>query len=163
MPIAILVLVLAAYVYVLAAVPEWRIPGIVLGALATAGLGAYLVLTEPEAETAAHRIPPEAVVLSTLDFERTARGGVLSGRIENTSPDFRLREMTVTLRLHDCPPDTSDELGCPVIAEDTALVHVDVPPRQIRAFTAPFVFVNMPSVLGELRWTHHIDATRATP
>ncbi len=162
MPIAILILVLAAYVYVLAAVPEWRRGGLVLGALAAAGLGAYFWFSEPEAERAAARIPPSGLVLGTLELTPTPRGWTLRGRVENTSPAFRLREMTVRLTLRDCPTDAGADTHCPVIAQSSALVRVDVPPGQLRAFSAPFVFPDMPPVLGELRWEHAIEGTRAT-
>jgi hypothetical protein len=162
MPIAVLILVLAAYVYVLVAVPEWRRGGLVLGALAMAGLGAYFWLSEPEAERAAARIQPSELVLSALELTPTPRGRTLRGRVENTSSAFRLREMTVTLTLRDCPADAGPESHCPVIAQGSALVRVDVPPGQLRAFSAPFVFPDMPQVLGELRWEHAIEGTRAT-
>jgi hypothetical protein len=162
MPIAVLILVLAAYVYVLVAVPEWRRGGLLLGALAAAGLGIYFWLAEPEPERAAARIAPSELVLTELDLTDTPRGRTLRGRVENTSPRFRLREMTVTLTLRDCPADAGPDTHCPVIAQSSALVRVDVPPGQLRGFSAPFVFPDMPAVLGELRWEHAIEGTRAT-
>jgi hypothetical protein len=166
MPIAVLILVLAAYVYVLVAVPEWRRGGLLIGALAAAGLGVYFWLSEPEGQRAAARIAPSELVLSEVELTPTPRGRTLRGRVENTSPLFRLREMTVTLTLRDCPADAGPEAGpdthCPVIAQSSALVRVDVPPGQLRAFSAPFVFPAMPAVLGELRWEHAIAGTRAT-
>ena len=170
MPIAVLILVLAAYVYVLVAVPDWRRGGLLIGALAAAGLGVYFWLSEPEGQRAAARIAPSELVLSELELTPTPRGRTLRGRVENTSPSFRLREMTVTLTLRDCPPDSGPDAEpdagpdthCPVIAQSSALVRVDVPPDQLRAFSAPFVFPAIPAVLGELRWEHAIAGTRAT-
>lgn len=163
MAIAILVLTLVAYGYALIAYPEFRIPGLVAGALAAAGLAVYFVRSEPEAVRSGSLIAPEELSLDGLTLEETPRGASLTGRIVNGSADYRLRDLTLVLRLRDCPaPDMAPD-DCPVIGESKAIARPDAPPGQIRALSAHFVFSGLPPVLGTLRWDWRITETRATP
>jgi hypothetical protein len=162
MPIAVLILVLLAYGYAMLAYPEYRTWGLGLGGLAVAGLGVYFWLNDPEAARTAIRIDPDELVLDALALERTARGATLTGRVRNTSERFRLREMTIELRLHDCPDETIALEECPVVGEANALARPDVPPGQIRGFTAQYVFSNLPPVAGMLRYEWVVTGTRAT-
>ena len=162
MPIAVLILVLIAYGYVLAAYPEYRLPGLALGAVAVVLLAGYFWRTEPEGARTASRIPPDELVLDQLALEQTPRGATFSGRVRNTSERFRLREMTIALRLHDCPAPETPLPECPVIGEATAIARPDAPPGQIRAFSTHYVFSNLPAVTGLLRWEWVIEETRAT-
>lgn len=162
MPVAILILVIAAYVYALAVLPQYRLAGLIAGALAAAALGWYLFLTPSVREIESNRISRDELRLDLLLLEDTARGATLSGRVENLAPAARLREMTLTLSLHDCPPEAPNPAACPVIAEAEALSRVDVPPGQIRGFEAHFVFPNRPPITGVLRWDHRITALLAT-
>ena len=66
------------------------------------------------------------------------------------------------LRLRDCPAEDTVPDTCPVIGEATAIARPDVPPGQIRALSAHFVFSNLPPVAGTLRWDWRITGTRAT-
>lgn len=162
MPIAVLILVLVAYAYVMAAYPEYRTPGLVVGGVAAVGLGAYFWLTEPETERATARILAEEVVLDRLALDRSARGATLTGRVVNRSGRFRLREMSIALRLYDCPSEAAPEGDCAVIGDAMAIARPDVPPGQVRAFSASYVFANMPPVAGVLRWEWSILGLRAT-
>ena len=162
MAIAILVLTLVAYGYALLAYPEFRRPGLIGGVLVAAALGIYFALSSPEAERSTSRIDPSELTLDGLTLERTLRGASLEGRIRNGSPDYRLRDLTLALSLRDCPtPDTPPET-CPVIGEASGIARPDVPPGQIRALTAHFVFRDLPPVAGTLRWDWRITAIRAT-
>ena len=69
MPIAVLVLTLVAYGYVLLAYPELRRAGLIAGALAAAGFALYFWRQEPEAARAGSRIAPEELTLDALDFD----------------------------------------------------------------------------------------------
>jgi hypothetical protein len=162
MPVVVIVLVLVAYGYVLAAYPEYRRAGLVLGALVALGLGVYFWRTDPEATRTQIRIAPDELALDEIALERTARGATLSGRVRNGSADFRLREMTIVLRLHDCPEEATPLAECPVIGEATAIARPDTPPGQIRGFSAHYVFANLPPVTGVLRYEWVIAGTRAT-
>jgi hypothetical protein len=162
MPIAILVLALVAYGYALAAYPEYRMPGLVLGAAMAIGLGFYFWRTDPESARTAIRIAPEELTLDQLALDRVARGATLNGRVLNGSERFRLREMTLALRLHDCPEADMSLDRCPVIGESRAIARPDVPAGQIRGFTAHFAFANLPAVTGALRYEWTVETTRAT-
>ena len=163
MPIAVLVLALVAYAAALLAYPEFRRWGIVGGVVAAAGLAFYFTqAAPPEATRAGMRIAPAELVLDQLDLERIAGGATLTGRVRNDSPDYRLRELTLALRLRDCPDATGPVEACPVIGEATAIARPDAPPGQIRALSAHFLFRNLPPVTGVLRWDWEILGTRAT-
>lgn len=161
MPVAILILALAAYVYALAMLPQYRLPGLALGALAAGGLAWYLFMVPAEREAARNRIAPEELRLDLLTLEDTPRGATLSGRVENLSQTAQLRDMTLTVELYDCPPAAPDASACPTIAEDSALARVDVPPQQLRGFSAHFVFPNRPPLTGVLRWEYRISEISA--
>lgn len=163
MPIAILVLALVAYLAALAAWPRARLPGAIAGLVVAVALGLYLWRDgAPEAEQAAGRIPVEALTLDEIAVAPTPRGATLTGRVANGSDTYRLRELTLVLRLRDCPaPETVVET-CPVIGEASAIARPDVPPGQLRALTAHFGFTSLPPVSGTLRWDWRIAGTRAT-
>jgi hypothetical protein len=162
MPIAILVLVIVAYGYVMVAYPEYRTWGLALGAVVAAGLGAYFWFTEPESARTAARIGPDDVVLDQVELERTIRGATLSGRVRNQSQGFRLRELTIALRLHDCPEEDAELADCPVVGDAAAIARPDAPPGQVRSFTAHYTFPNLPPDISFLRWEWSIVETRAT-
>jgi hypothetical protein len=162
MPLAVLVFALVAYGYALLAYPEFRRPGLIAGALAAAALGFYLVRQPSEAERAASRIPREEVELDAIALARTPRGATVTGRILSRSEHYRLRELGLRLRLHDCADPEADAVACPVIGEAQAIARPDVPPGQIRALSAHFTFANLPPVVGTLRWDLTVTGTRAT-
>lgn len=162
MPVVILVLALLAYAYALVTEPGFRRWGLLGGAAAGLGLAIYFWQSAPENAASATRIPAAEITLDELVVETTARGAELSGRVHNASPEFRLREFTLALRLHDCPDAQTGIGDCPVIGDATAIARPDTPPGQVRGFTAQFVFSNLPVVTGELRWEHEIVETRAT-
>ena len=158
MPIAVLVLTLVAYGFVLIAYPELRRIALIAGGLVAAGLTAYFLLAGPEEAG----IAPSELTLDQIVLERTVRGATIRGRVQNGSERFRLREMTLALRLHDCPTPEAAADTCPVIGEGEAIARPDAPPGQIRAFSAHFSLAGVPPVVGTLRWDLTIVATRAT-
>lgn len=163
MPIAVLVLALIAYLAALAAWPRARVPGAVAGLVVAVGLGAYLWRGNPsEAELAAGRIPAAALTLDQIAVSPAPRGATLTGRVANGSDTYRLRELTLVLRLRDCPEPEAAVETCPVIGEASAIARPDVPPGQLRALTAHFGFSSLPPVTGTLRWDWRIAGTRAT-
>ena len=162
MPLAVLVLALVVYGYALLSYPEFRRPGLIGGALVAAGLAVYFVRNPSESDLAATRIPAEDIVLDELTLERTPNGATLSGRVRNGSDRYRLRDLTLVLRLRDCPTADTPPAECPVIGEAQAIARPDVPPGQIRALSARFTFDNLPPVTGTLAWDWSIAATRAT-
>ncbi len=105
----------------------------------------------------------DEVTLSDLAIVRTDRGGLtLTGRVTNGSQRYRLRDLTLAVRLRDCPDPAAAVETCPVIGEATAIARPDAPPGQIRALNAHFVFSKVPPVVGTLRWDWRITAIRAT-
>jgi hypothetical protein len=163
MPIAVLILALVGYGYALLMLPRAR-PALALAGVAIGiGLALYFWREGPsEAERAADRIASGEIAFDQLDLARSGRGATLPGRVTNGSADYRLREMSLALRLRDCPtPETAPE-ACPVIGEASAIARPDVPPGQIRGFTAHFVFANVPPVAGTLRWDWQVTGLRAT-
>jgi hypothetical protein len=163
MPIAVLVLAVVAYAFVMVAYPEYRTIGLAVGGAIVAALGVYFWLSDPETTRSAARIAPEEVVLDDLAFERTLRGGRLTGRVVNRSPDQRLRELTIALRLHDCPEETTPLEDCVVIGESSAIARPDAPPGQVRALSATYIFASLPEPEGALRWEWTLTDIRATP
>jgi hypothetical protein len=162
MPIAILILTLVAYGYALLSFPEFRRWGLAGGAVAALALGLYFALGSSEATRATQRIAASQLVIDQLALTRTVRGATLTGRVQNGSPDARLRELTLTLRLRDCPKADTPVPDCPVIGESQAIARPDAPPGQIRALSAHFLFSDLPAVTGTLRWDWAIAGIRAT-
>jgi hypothetical protein len=162
MAVVVLVLVLVAYGFVLVSYPELRSVALGVGGAAVAGLGAYFWLTEPEDTQSGGRIAREEVVLDRVEVVPSLRGATLTGRVRNGSPSYRLREMTLVLRLRDCPELAGSD-DCPVIAESTAIARPDVPPAQVRAFQARFIFAPQPVIEGTGRWEWDLVDVRAVP
>lgn len=162
MPIVVLVLALAAYAYALIAAPGFRRWGLLLGAAVGLGLAVYFWQTSPETARTALRIDASELTLDQLAYEPSGRGATVTGRVINGSEEFRLREMTLALRLRDCPDAETPVPECPVIGQSTAIARPDVPPGQLRGFSAHFMFTNLPEVAGVLRWDWDIVETRAT-
>ncbi|HRO12626.1 hypothetical protein [Amaricoccus sp.] len=163
MPVAVLVLALVAYGAALVAYPRFRPWGIAAGLAAAAGLALYFTReAPPESERAGTRIAPAELTLDRIEVTPTVRGASLAGRIANGSPRYRLRDVTLKLRLRDCPAEDTPPEACPVIGESTAIARPDVPPGQIRALSAHFGFASLPPVTGTPRWDWEITALRAT-
>ena len=170
MPIVVLVLVLGAYVYALVSFPEFRWWGLAGGALAALGLGVYFWQATPETGRTGLRISADEITLDQITVTPTVHGAVMTGRVLNGSTEWRLRDMTLTVRLRDCPtgPDVAEDeaeaavADCPIIGEASAIARPDVPAGQIRAFSAHFLFTNLPEPAGELDWDWTITETRAT-
>ena len=162
MAIAVLILALVVYAAGLVAYPGFRRWGIVGGIAVAAGLGFYLMRQEPEAVRAGTRIAAEELTLDQIEVAPTARGATLTGRVRNGSERYRLRELTLALRLRDCPTEDAAVESCPVIGEAMAIARPDAPPGQIRALSAHFLFSSLPPVAGVLRWDWRITAVRAT-
>jgi hypothetical protein len=162
MAIVVLSVALAAYVYALVVEPGFRRWGLLGGAAIGLGLAVYFWNTAPESERAGRRITPQDLVLDQLELERTRRGATLTGRVRNDSAGWRLREMTLAVRLLDCPAPDAPPEDCPVIGEATAIARPDAPPGQVRGFSAHFIFENVPRPSGTLDWDWRIVETRAT-
>ena len=162
MPVAVLIVVVALYVYALVAAPRFRIPGAIGGVVVLAGLAWYLAVSPSQTERAETLVTVEDLTLDQLELERTIRGATLRGRVENGADAARLREMTITVRLFDCELETTSLEECAIIGESDAIARVDVPPGQLRGFSAHYIFPNLPPLVGVLRWAHRITTLRAT-
>ena len=162
MAIAVLVLTLVAYGYVLLVYPEYRRPALLAGAVVAAMLALYFFRNPPETARKALLIPPEEITLADIEIERSIRGASLTARITNGSESYRLIDLTLALRLRDCPAADTATADCPVIGEARAIARPDVPPGQVRAVSAHFIFTDLPTVEGTPRWDWTITDTRAT-
>jgi hypothetical protein len=162
MPVAVLILALVAYLAALLAYPGFRRWGIALGLAAAAALALYLARQPSETERAMTRIAADELGFDGIEVAPTARGATLTGRVRNGSEDYRLRDLTLALRLRECPAEETPLEDCPVIGESVAIARPDAPPGQIRALSAHFLFSSLPPVAGELRWDWRVTAIRAT-
>jgi hypothetical protein len=166
MPIIVLILALAAFAYAMIVEPGFRRWGLIGAAAVGLGLAVYFWQTAPQAGRATINIAPEELTLDALEIDTSLRGATVTGRVLNGSADWRLREMTINVRLRDCPaPDPGPEApaaDCLVIGEASAIARPDAPPGQARGFTAHFIFTNLPPVAGVLDWDWRITETRAT-
>jgi hypothetical protein len=91
MPVAVLILVLVAYLLGLILYPEVRRWAVAGGVVVAIGLAFYFSREAPEATRAESRIAPEEVTLDQIDVEQSIRGATLTGRIENGSESGCLR------------------------------------------------------------------------
>ena len=162
MPIAVLVLALVAYVLVLIPYPEFRRWAVAGGVVAALGLAFYFSREAPEATPAGTASPPEELTLDQIDVEQTVRGATLTGRVQNGSERYRLRDLTLALRLRDCPDRGRGAGDLPGDRRGHGDRPADVPAGQIRALSAHFLFSSLPPVAGTLRWDWRIAAIRAT-
>lgn len=160
MPIVVLVVVLVAYAWAMIVYPGFRRPGTLAGLAVTAALAAYFALNEPEDVSAGRRIAPEELIIDAVTIERTIRGATMSGRVLNRSPEYRLRDMTLSLRLRECGAGLEAE--CPIIAEASAIARPEAPPGQLRAFSATFLFNALPPSSEAQHWEWKVTAIRAT-
>jgi hypothetical protein len=156
MPLAVLLAAIAGYVYAMLAKPGFRFWGLIGGVAVALALVLYLRGGSQRPE-----IDPAELTIDALTVERSARGAVMQGRVLNASPDFRLLDMTLKLRLRDCPEPEAESETCPIIGEAQTIARPDAPAGQIRGFSAPFTFANLPPLVGTLAWDWEIVATRA--
>lgn len=161
MPIVVLVVVLVAYAWAMIAYPGFRRAGALVGIAVTVALAAYFVMNEPEDTVAGRRIAPEELEIYEVTIQRTIRGATMSGRVLNRSSEYRLRDMTLSLRLRECGAGRESE--CPVIAEATAIARPEAPPGQLRPFSATFLYDSLPFPSETQHWEWSVIAVRATP
>jgi hypothetical protein len=79
----------------------------------------------------------------------------LSGTVTNRST-FTLGSMTFNVQMQDCPTETT----CIVIGESRATAYsVNVPPKQMRTFSASAEFPNLPKAEKSV-WSYSLVETR---
>ena len=162
MPIAVLILAVIAYVYAMFSLPQFRLPGAIVGVVVAAAVGWYLYSAESAADRAARVISLDEVVLDQISLDRTPRGATLRGRVANKAEAATLQQMTIEARIFDCPDADAELSECGIIGDSVATAFVSVPPGQLRGFSIPFVFSGMPDVEGELKWDQTVIAVRAS-
>lgn len=81
----------------------------------------------------------------------------MSGRLVNSSPDYALKRVTITITASDCTDGDDD---CIVIGESDRIIAVDIPPRQARDITEVYVFPRF-DLQGELQWSHSLSEIQA--
>ena len=108
-------------------------------------------------------IGSEVVTVSDLRLIEGSRFQKVTGRVLNGSDSARLRSFDVHIQVLDCPDEDSAEADCAIIADDTGVARVDVPPGQVRDFEATLGFIGQTAPKGVMRWTHEIGEVRATP
>ncbi|MBB5515862.1 hypothetical protein FHS89_001882 [Rubricella aquisinus] len=142
---------LLALTIVLAAMvqrPRLRVPGAVfLGAVGIAAVVTFQINPRYDLPD----LSADQIVLSDIVFEQDPRLTTVTGRVSNLSEEAILARFTLDTRLLDCPEATVSA-ACVVIGEDRTAVYPDVPPGQVRGFTATLRFVNLPPIAGVLVW-----------
>jgi len=79
----------------------------------------------------------------------------LSGTVTNRS-SFTLGSMSFNVQMQDCPTETT----CVVIGESRATAYsVNVPPKQMRTFSASAEFPNLPKATKPV-WSYSLVETR---
>jgi len=159
--IAEFVVIIGIYIYILLRVPHLRLAGGIVAAALLGGLSYYLLATDPEPRAEMRRIDVVEVTLSDVDLEIGVRTSELSGRVVNGSENFNMTGVLLNVKLFDCPTADSSLSECYTIGEDSGEARVTVPPGQLRSFTASFLFVSLPEIIGEFRWTYEVIGIRA--
>jgi len=108
------------------------------------------------------RITAEELTLSNTEFVEGPRFMRLTGRAENASDRFTLRDFHITAALYDCPALTSENADCTIIAEHDAIARVTVPPGQARDFDTVLGFADQPDPQGIPRWTFEVTQITST-
>ena len=126
----------------------------VLGAIIVA-LVWYLRFGEPQG---AGLIDAEELKLSNLEMSLQYRTSYrMTARLVNTSEDYALTSVTITITASDCATGAED---CIVIGEAQRDITVEVPPGQARDIVQQYVFPRL-SPRGELRWSHALSNIKA--
>lgn len=112
----------------------------------------YLRFGEPGGEGL---IGPGELRLENLAMIHQYRNSYrMTGRLVNTSPEYALRSVTLTITASDCTAD------CIVIGEASRNISVEIPPGQARDVVDQFIFPRF-SLQGELRWSHQLSEIQA--
>lgn len=132
--------------------PSMLIIMAVLAAL-IAALVWYLRFSAPQGSDL---ISPTELQLNNLEMTPQYRSSYrMTGRLVNTSPDYALRSVTITITASDCTA-----ADCIAIGEAERTISVDIPPRQARDIVEQYVFSRF-SPQGELRWRHTLSEIKA--
>ncbi len=148
------------------AVVLYRFPAARPAALASfAVLGviliAIVVIQDQQDHAGISDIPIDLVSITGFRLQPAYRNSyTLSGRIHNGSDARTIEELTLTVRLYDCPTGSLGD-ACVVIGEDTANVPVKVPPGQTRALQGEVAYYDLPEVEGQRVWDYEVTRIRA--
>ncbi|MEO0915260.1 MAG: hypothetical protein AAFY59_20105 [Pseudomonadota bacterium] len=160
MPIAALFIILAGGATVAILYPQLRIAAAIVLAVFTTVVAAYFFIGGSTVVQQHVEITADEVLLTDVTLTEERGYTILAGRVQNASEAHNLRDFDVELRFLDCPAPEGDLSDCAIIADETALTRVAVPPGQTRAFRTIFRRQNLPDLRGTLRWDWRItDAT----
>jgi len=102
---------------------------------------------------------PDDVHLNNLEMTRQYRTSYrMTARLVNTSAEFTLRSLKVTITASDCKNAGAD---CIVVGEDERTVTEEIPPGQARDIVEQYVFPRF-VLQGELMWRYRISEVKAT-
>ncbi|MFZ0488410.1 MAG: hypothetical protein WAL83_15555 [Arenicellales bacterium] len=102
---------------------------------------------------------PDDVHLNNLEMTRQYRTSYrMTARLVNTSAEFTLRSLKVTITASDCKNAGAD---CIVVGEDQRTVTEEIPPGQARDIVEQYVFPRF-VLQGELKWRYRISEVKAT-
>lgn len=161
MVIVEIIIVVGIYTFILLRMPQFRLAGGIVAVALLGGLFYYLFANEQEPQAELRRVTPDEITLSALELEIGVRTSTLKGRVINQSDAYDLTGIMLDVTLYDCPSMESDLSDCFTIGQDEDEARVSVPPGQLRDFTSNLLFVGLPEIIGEFRWTHEITAVRA--
>lgn len=162
MPFAAFFLVLAGALAIAVLYPHLRVLAIMVFVVFAAVFGFLLFDQTTEGDRLRARIPVELVAISDLELTEGARYTRISGRVANGHDVYQLRDFDIESTLYDCPAADTPRADCAVIAQDTAIARVDVPPGQTRTFEAALSFTSRPPPKGVEVWEHRVTGTRGT-
>lgn len=143
--------------------PRLRLPAGLLVAFFV-GLIVYVFFFDTRGEEArrAERISPDELELTDVTFTQDLRFSRLEGRVRNLSERYRLRDFDIRVTMYDCPDVGTSLEDCAVIAQDTGIARVDLPPGQVRHFETVLRFTDVPAPEGVVVWDHRVTGVRAS-
>ncbi|MXU65581.1 hypothetical protein [Oceanomicrobium pacificus] len=161
MPIALSAIVFLALLYGAFMVPRFRWAFAVAAVLMGLGVVGYMVVNDRARPAQEARIAVEEVELSDLSFTPGPRFLTVQGRAVNGSSDWDLLDFTLQVTVFDCPDLEAAPQGCDTIGQSQGIARVSIPPGQLRSFSVPLSFPNLPDVIGEPFWEEEIVSVRA--
>ncbi len=160
MPIAALFLIIVGSITVAFLYPQLRAVAVIVLVVFGGAVSTYFILGGGLVEQQANKITAEDVNLMNVTLTEEGGYTVLSGRVQNLSTAYNLRDFDVEVRLFDCPEAESELTECLVISDEKGIARVAIPPEQTRRFRTVFRFPALPALEGVLRWEWQVlDAT----
>ena len=155
------VAVIFVVLWLLVAIPAFRYFILVLVVIGGLGLGLRVAYALRQERLPLTVIPSDQVELTDIRLASSRGSYRLSGKIENLSQRYTLRDVHLEVTLYDCPPRAVNE-KCVLIGQETSYSYVSVPPGHIHALDGYLGFSNLPRPAGRLMWGYRLKKVRAS-